>query len=243
MITTNVLQRTFHVRFGNATGTAFSVDKDSKQYLVAARHVVEGIAPGDSLHIFHDRLWKETGVNVIGVGEGEVDVTVLAAPMQLSPTYPLEANAGGLVLGQQVYFLGFPFGWDSGAEYVNRGFSVPFVKSGVLSAMIIGDTIQIYLDAQVNEGFSGGPVVFVPSGQPAHSRTELKLAGVVANYPTPKLRPVVTPGGNHVLDANNNPVGIRENPGFVVAFDIQHAVDLIDQNPDGFPLPAGQGSP
>ena len=37
MITTNVLKRTFDVSFGNSTGTAFSIDKDSGQYLVTAR--------------------------------------------------------------------------------------------------------------------------------------------------------------------------------------------------------------
>ena len=241
MITTNVLQRTFHIRFGGSTGTVFTIEKDSKQYLVTARHVIEGIASGDTVNIFHDRQWKEIEVDVVGVGEGELDVGVLATSMQLSPLSPLEPNGDGMLWGQQVYFLGFPFGWDGGGENINRGFSMPFVKSGVLSAIIFDDTTKIYLDAQANEGFSGGPVVFVPDGQPASSRTEFKVAGVVVNYPTPKIRPVVTHRGDRVLDSNNDPIGILENPGFVIAIDIKHAVELIDQNPIGFPLPAEHG--
>ncbi len=238
MITTNVLQRTFHIRFGGSTGTAFTIDKDSRQYLVTARHVVEGITSGDHVNIHHDRQWKEIRVDVVGVGEGEADIAVLATSMQLSPTFPLEATGAGLTHGQQVYFLGFPFGWDGGAEHINRGFSMPFVKSGVLSAIIFEDATKIFLDAQVNEGFSGGPLVFVPNGQPLSQRNEFKVAGIVVNFPTPKIRPVVTNRGEQVFDQNNNPIGIRENPGFVVAIGIKHAVELIDQNPIGFPLPA-----
>ena len=99
MITTNVIQRTFHIRFGDSTGTAFTMDSDSKQYLVTARHVVEGITSGETLTILHERQWKKISVNVIGVGEGEQDVAVLATSMQLSPTFPLEATAGGLAYG------------------------------------------------------------------------------------------------------------------------------------------------
>lgn len=39
MITTNVFNQVFHVRYANATGTAFTVDLDGRQYLVSARHV------------------------------------------------------------------------------------------------------------------------------------------------------------------------------------------------------------
>ena len=113
---------------------------------------------------------------------------------------------------------------------------MPFVKSGVISAIIFDGTTKIYLDAQVNEGFSGGPVVFTPSGQPSGTPDKFKLAGIVVNYPTPKIRPVVTHRGDQVFDSNNNTIGIRENPGFVVAIGIKHAVELIDQNPIGFPL-------
>ena len=240
MITSNVYQRTFHIGFGDSTGTAFTIEKDSRQYLVTARHVVEGIASGDTVNIFHERQWKQIRVDVIGIGEGEKDIAVLAASIQLSPLFPLDADAGGLTYGQQVYFLGFPFGWDGGAEHVNRGFSMPFVKSGVLSAVISEDTTKIYLDAQVNEGFSGGPLVFVPNDRPPRSGTEFKVAGIVVNYPTPRIRPIINHQGDQILDEHNHPIGIRENPGFVVAIGIKHVVDLIDQNPTGLPLTVGQ---
>ena len=117
---------------------------------------------------------------------------------------------------------------------------MPFVKSGVFSAMTSRDPTTIYLDAHGNKGFSGGPVVFVPSGQFVSSGSKFRVAGIVSNYPTPRIEPIVTPDREQVFDQNNHPIGIRENPGFVVAIGIRHAVDLINQNPIGFPLAVGQ---
>ena len=58
MITSNAIQRTFLIGFGKSTGTAFITDCNSKQYLVTARHVIEGIRPRDVVYVFHDREWK-----------------------------------------------------------------------------------------------------------------------------------------------------------------------------------------
>jgi len=238
MITANVLQRVFHIQYGNSTGTAFTVDHESKQYLVSARHVVEGIRSGDALKILHQHEWKTFNVEVVGLGQGETDIAVLSSSLQMSPQIPLPADAGGIGFGQQVYFLGFPFGWDGAAEYINRDFPIPFVKSGVLSGILHGGVTMFYIDAHVNEGFSGGPLGFIPDGRPPSLHDKCKGAGVVANFPTPKLRPIVNQAGDQIYDQNGITVGIRENPGFVVAIGIKHAIDMIAQNPIGFPLEA-----
>ena len=237
MITSNIIQRTFHIRRGESTGTAFAIDRESKQYLVTARHVIRGIESDSTIQIFHEEQWKSLNVNVVGVGTDTADIAVLSCPIQLSPPHPLEPTMTGLVYGQSVYFLGFPFGWDSGQEELNRGLPLPFVKAGILSAIPPKDPVEkIYIDAHGNEGFSGGPVVFVPNGQHTSTNAEFRVAGIVVNYPIPRIQPVVTPQDTQVLDQNNNPIGIWENPGFVVAIGIQHATDLIDTNPIGFKL-------
>ncbi len=236
MITTNVIQRTFHTRYGGGTGTVFAIDRDGRQYLVTARHVVDGIQSGQTVEIFHERQWKQVPIELVGVGEGITDVAVLACHMPLAPTHPLEPSAAGLMFGQQVYFLGFPFGWDSGAENVNHEFPVPFVKTGFVSAIILGGHSQIYIDAHGNRGFSGGPVVFTPTGQPVN---ELHVAGVVAEAPRPLLRAVVDKSGNPLVGDDGNPIAyFPENQGFVLAFHIRHVTELIDANPVGFQLPA-----
>ena len=235
MITTNAIQRTFHIKRGDASGTAFAIDRASRQYLVTARHVVDGITSGETTAVFHENQWKNVTVDVVGIGKGDVDVTVLSCPTQLAPTHPLEASFAGLTYGQTVYFLGFPFGWDGGAENMNRDFPIPFVKTGIISALIFGNPTHFFIDGHGNKGFSGGPVVFVPNGQP---QTELRVAGIVANYPTPLREPIVDKRGNPIVDDHNEPAAFfSENPGFVVAMAISHATDLTDANPVGFQLP------
>ena len=234
MITANAIQRTFHIKRGDASGTAFAIDRASRQYSVTARHVVDGIIPGDTIAVFHESQWKNVTVDVVGIGEADADAAVLSCPTQLAPTYPLEASATGLAYGQTVYFLGFPFGWDGGGENIHRDSPIPFVKTGIISALIFGNPTHFFIDGHGNKGFSGGPVVFVPNGQP---QTELRMAGIVANYPTPLREPIVDKLGNPIVDDHNQPAAFfSENPGFVVAMAIRHAIDPIERNPTGFQL-------
>ncbi len=234
MVTVNVLSRVFHIAWGDSTGAAFAIDHVSKQYLVTARHVVKGINSGDSLRVFHEEQWKNLAIDVVGIGDGDVDVAVLSCPIRISPPLDLAASQANLTYGQQVFFLGYPYGMDSGGEKINRGLPLPFVKSGIVSAFEFGDVSKFYLDAHVNPGFSGGPVVFVPMGS---SPTELRVAGVVAHYPV-SLQPVVDRNRNPITDPEGKPAGlyVQENPGIVVAIGIRHVIQLIEANPIGFPL-------
>lgn len=233
MIPTDVFQRTFHIRYGGPTGTAFAIDRGGRQYLVTAKHVVPDIETGSALGIFHEKQWKMIPVTVVGIGAGAIDVAVLACPVRLAPFHPLEASAAGLTYGQDVYFLGFPFGWDSGGENVNHDFPLPFVKAGIVSALTFGDQAHIYVDAHGNPGFSGGPLVFK---DPQVRSNEFKVAGVVSNSPVPLLTPVVDGAGNPVQASGSPAAFFAENQGFVVAMNIRHVRELIDANPVGFEL-------
>ena len=240
MITTNVIQRTFRIRYKNSTGTAFAIDRENRQYLVTAWHVVEGITSGEEIGVSHDKNWKMMLVDVVGIGADELDVAVLACPFRLAPPLPLAAESAGLTYGQMVYFLGFPFGWDSGHENINRDAPIPFVKAGIVSALISGDAARFFIDAHGNRGFSGGPLVFARSGGPPN---EFQVAAVVASAPTPLIEPVVDKSGKPLLDNTGEPIAyFRENQGFVVAYDIRHVTKLIEANPVGFLLPDENGN-
>ncbi len=249
VITSNVLQRTFLIAWGQSTGTAFAIDHASKQYLVTARHVAKGIKSGNVIKIQHEGKWKDLPVKIVGIGKEKIDVAVLACSIQLAPQFLLIASDEGLQLGQSASFLGFPFGWEGGGEEINRGFPLPLVKAGIISRLGIGDMPTLYLDGHNNPGFSGGPVVFSPGGQPGN---RLHVAGVVSHYPyAPKLppefpplwEPLVNREGKPVTDSTGEPIGyIRENPGIVAAIPIRYVMELIDENPIGFPLPADKDS-
>ena len=238
MITANIIQRTHHVRWKTTTGTAFTIERAFRQYLITARHVVEGISSGDSILIFHENQWKVLVVNVVGIGAGGVDIAVLASSIQLSPTHPLNPTSKGFTYGQQVFFLGYPYSWDSGNSEINRGIPIPFVKAGILSAIVPGDLSLFVLDAHGNVGFSGGPVVFAAGGQ---GNKELRVAGIVSYGPAVGS-PIVDHTGRVILGKAGKPMGVIENTGFVVVIDIKHAIDLIDTNPIGFELLDEEGS-
>ncbi len=243
-----VIHRTFQIKWESSTktsfGTAFAIDHASKQYLVTAYHVVEGIESGNVIKIHHEREWKDYPVKVIGKKE-EFDVAVLACSDQLAPPLTLIASDKGLTLGQSVSFLGFPFGWHGGGERINRGFPLPLVKAGVVSMLSQEDVLYTYLDGHSNSGFSGGPVVFFPKGQ---SRGDLHVAGVLVGSPRtdrPGLRsvwqPLVNRKGKPFVSPDGEEIAyIIENPGIVTVIPIRHVVELIDANPTGFPLPAEQ---
>ena len=232
-VTRNVIQRTFHIRWNTSIGTAFVIDHGAREYIVTAGHLVKGIQTGNIIDILHDNRWKSLPVMVVGLGDDMVDIAVLACSIRLSPSLPLVASTTDLVYGQSVAFLGYPFGLDSGGEEINRGIPLPFVKSGIVSAMEFGDVSRIFLDAHVNKGFSGGPVVYVPHGQ---STDDLRVAGVVKGYRS-VLLPIVDRKGEPAMTEEGKPVGfVRHNAGIVETIGIVHALELIEANPVGFPL-------
>lgn len=234
-ITTGLLQRIFRIRYGNGTGTAFVIDRDDRQYLVTARHVVKGITTGESISVLQESQWMQTPIKVIGIGIGAPDIAVLAAPVQLADAVSLEASSDGLAYAQGVHFLGFPFGWDGAGEDINMDHPLPFIKAGIVSGIKHTDATRIYIDAHGNPGFSGGPVVFARDSDP---QKVIRIAGVVAEAPRPRLRSVVDRSGKPLVGGDGEPIAhFAENQGFVVAFGINHATDLIDENPTGFNLP------
>ena len=231
MITTNVIQRTFHINGEQQAGTAFTIDQNGRQYLVTAHHVVPDIEKNRRIGIFYEGQWKRVAVRIVGIDK-ELDIAVLACSEQLSPEYRLEPTIENLMYGQQLYYLGFPFGWDSGNWQMNRGFPIPFVKSAILSAALGGRRKTLFLDTILNKGFSGGPVVFKPLGQ-----SDYQVAGVVVNYPTPILEPVVYKNEEAAKDVKGEDLYFQENPGLAVATEISRVIKLVNDNPNGFLLP------
>ena len=70
IVTSNVLHRTFLIKWRSSLGTAFTIDYGERQYLITARHNIKGIKTGDPIEIFHEVNWKLLEVDLVGVGEG-----------------------------------------------------------------------------------------------------------------------------------------------------------------------------
>lgn len=230
MITSNVYQRTFFIRFAGATGTAFTVDVDGRQYIVTAQHVIDGIEKARSIEIFRDGEWRALDVRIVGTGDSRdvgLDVAVLAADTRISPAHPLPATSAGIAYGQQVFFLGFPYGLHTMLD-LNNGFPLAIVKSGIISGSIghgPGEREVFLLDGHNNPGFSGGPVVFRHLNQP---NGQLRVMGVVSAYRSEAMD----------VTLNGKPTGLTSvaNTGIVLCPSIKRATDMIQANPVGFPL-------
>lgn len=226
MITTNILQRTFQISFEKSFGTCFTVDVDERQYLITARHLVSEMTGAVTVKILHDRQWKELPVKLVGHSKGDADISVLAPGQQLSPDYPLNPSSAGLGLGQDVYFLGFPYGLITDVGGLNNGFPMPLIKKGIVSSLGFDETGNyILLDGHNNPGFSGGPVVFTRLGGPVD---ELSVAGVVSGYHY-QYEPIYQ-------KQHETPLSYKYNTGIIVTYSIRHAMDLIHENPIGIPL-------
>lgn len=222
-VSSNVLQRTFQLRFGNEIGTCFTLDIAGRQYLITARHVVAGINKEAVVEILNDGQWKRIPVKVFFPLPESVDIAVLAAPIQISPSHPLPAaKAGGYYLSQEVYFLGFPYGLSMDSKNLNAGFPLPFVKKGIISAFVAvdGGAELLVIDGLNNPGFSGGPVVLtdLKTGQ-------LTVVGVVSGYRFQEDR--ILDGGKETT------LSVRSNSGLVLAYGIKKALDVIQANPVG----------
>lgn len=225
MITANVYNRVFFIR-GAQYGTAFVVDVDARQYLVTARHLLADPAETKSLSYLHENSWKTLAVQPVGVGRGEVDIAVLAPSIRMSPQMPMDPTSNDIVLGQDVYFVGYPYKMWADLGTVLNGRAAPFIKKGTLSsAFHKGDPVRrMFVDAINNEGFSGGPLVFQPQGQ-----REFRVAGIVSGFKT-EFEPVIDEHGEETK------MTVAYNTGFLLAYDIQYVVDLIKKNPIGLPI-------
>ena len=221
MITSNVIHRVFRVRFGGATGTAFAIDVDGRQYLVTAKHVIDTLADEAQLDVYANGGWTALPVKLVGHAPADTDVSAMATNRRMTPgPLPLEPSQDGLIYGQDVYFLGFPYNILSRYVSGTDGFPLPLAKRALLSCF---EHDLLLLDGHNNPGFSGGPVVFTEA-----NRRDFKVAAVVSGFQAVE-EPVYESG-------QKTPLVYMHNTGITVAYSISHAVSLIRANPIGYQL-------
>lgn len=225
LVTSNVLHRVFLIKYQNKYGSAFTLDVDQKQYLISAKHYLNLLKNKDVIEIYHNSRWKKLSVKRIDCKNPNTDITVMAAEIRLSPNLELPAATDHLLLSQDVFFLGFPYMMKTEIDSLNNYFPLPFVKKGIVSAMNFGKKKNgiLYIDAQNNTGFSGGPIVFFD-----YSDKKMKVAAVVSGY-RGESSDVYNKKNNTVLKAITN-------SGIMYGFAIDFAIEAIKNNPIGFDL-------
>lgn len=229
MITTNITQRTFFVNFGDDLGSAFTIEKHGRQYLISAKHVFESIEDKQEveINIFHDGIWKKLLCVAFVHPNENIDVIIFSYQGFIGPTHPIIYSAGGLALAQDTFFLGFPYGkYSPDDSRINNSFPFPFVKKGVCSAVNFTKDSGglIYLDGHTNPGFSGGPVVFKDL-----ETNELKICGIMRGY-LPHEGKIDTEYVNEDGETEKDFLLYDENSGIIVCQMIKDAIELLDKN-------------
>lgn len=226
MITANIYNRVFFIKAADY-GTAFAIDHGGKQYLVTAKHLINP-QKQETIKFFFDRRWVDISVELIGLCRDETDIAVFRANQILcTKDFTLEPSSDGVVISQDVFFVGYPYKMWTDAGKAMNGWPCPFVKKGILSSSFVGDDgiSRLYIDALNNPGFSGGPIVFQPPG-----KTEYKIAGVVSKFRI-EFERVIDQSGDHTE------MTVAYNTGFLMGYDISKAIEVIERNPNGFPMP------
>ncbi len=215
-----ILARTFLVRIGNEQGTAFGIDHSGLFYLITARHVAAGLpSPGGMIQIRKKGEWINYPIaKVIYPSSDKVDIAILKTTEKAAQPFGIQCmKDSGATMGQQVWFLGYPF--LEGLETHTSNVEFPFIKRGTMSAIdsTDPDAILFYIDGFNNEGFSGGPVVFW-----SFSERKYEILGVVMGYRNDTAK--INVNG---VTANTN---ILVNSGILVSYSIQHAIDAIEKD-------------
>lgn len=215
-VPTEILNRTLFIKIGDEGGTAFKIDYHGKIYLVTARHVVEGLPKANAtIQVLRADKWEDLHtVKTLFPSSADVDIAVLETDEMVSQPFQIKSeDAGGVTFGQQIWFLGYP--WGIRSRLSNGEF--PFIKRGTMSAMDASNpnAIVLYIDGFNNPGFSGGPILYFD-----FNSHEYRILGVVKGYRDDTAKVVVN--GKQV-DTN-----ILVNSGILIGYSIRHAIQAIE---------------
>lgn len=220
MISANIFHRVLHLADGDYTATGTIVHVEGREYLVTARHFAELLK--QKIEIYYNGSWTPVSFSLIGHSvDADVSVLALVAPI-VPEALVLEMKTSGMAYGEDVYFMGFPFGLSSKGNENTRNFPIPFVKKAIVANF---GTLELgadfWLDGHNNIGFSGGPIVSFAS----NDRSKCTLRGFVSAYyshPEEITGPTEAP-----------PSTYNANSGLIMAANVERALTLITANPTG----------
>jgi S1-C subfamily serine protease len=155
-----IMSRTQFIRWGGEAGTAFTVEYQGKLYIITAKHVVAGVP--DTNAVIQVRVgdkWEDyQTTNTIYPSSPDVDIAIFVTNEKQDQPFAIEPMSGsaGVTFGQQLWFIGYPYGLGSNIS----GHALPFLKRGTMSAADSSNkaAIVFYIDGFNNPGFSGGPI-------------------------------------------------------------------------------------
>lgn len=221
MIVSDILCRVFRIRFNSGAGTAFTIERDDVQYIITAKHLFDNTSNGDvvTIEILREKKYHPINVIVMFSSNPNIDCAVLKTnPYQeVTGKFSNENSMEGLILGQDLYFLGFPYNYDDLLmSFPKSATPIPFVKKACLSGLSEKNG-QLFLDGINNPGFSGGPVCFKDA-----KTNKYKIAGLINSYRWNR---------SSVFASDGTATGfyVQENTGIINACSINEVLSLIEK--------------
>jgi hypothetical protein len=208
MITANILQRVFFVKYENYTGTAFTYERNNIQYLISTLHTFPFLTNKQEINFYISRnsSWMDLKGQCFIHPSSDVDIVVIKLPYDISPRHPVGYSTEGMYLSDDAYFMGYPYGsYMTGVNHLNNGFPLPFVKKATISTLEIKKGLSeiIYLDGINNPGFSGGPCVFRKG-----NTNDISVIGVVKGY-IPNEIEINHPLGSYKYNENSGIIEVH----------------------------------
>lgn len=216
--------RTFKVDFDGGSASCFVVTHRERQWLITAKHVADLAARNGSATL---TLSGETGLNVelstpledVPLVSDGADTAVfsLGANMIARDDMTLFPSSDGVVLSQEVFFLGYPL--PGSLPLSGR---LPAVRKGIVSQRAVFNGVVAWIiDGHNLPGLSGGPLVFANQGG---AGSHWHVLGVVSAYVQHSIAVEIAGGAV----PGNTGLTVPSNAGLVVVYDIKHAIDAID---------------
>ena len=227
MITSDILCRVFRIRYKNDAGTAFTIEKENVQYIITAKHLFDSTKNGDfvTIEILREKKYYPINVIVMFSKDPNIDCAVLKTNPyhEVTGKFTNENTIEGIVLGQDVFFLGFPYNYDNLLmSFPKSTTPAPFVKKACLSGLSEKNRL-LFLDGINNPGFSGGPVCFKDQ-----KTNKYKIAGLINSYRY-NISSVFK------SDGTSTDLYVRENTGIINACSILEVLSVIENNQPNLP--------
>ena len=224
MVQSEIFNRVFRFIYGTNTGTTFTVECNDIQFLVTAKHIFkesDGFPNKGEIRLLKDGNFQKYQVTIKYPKDDRVDIAVMKPePEQyVSQVFNNPNTSVGIVWGQDVYFLGFPYEYDRLlANLPGNKTPTPFVKKACFSGMLSSNPSLFLLDGHNNEGFSGGPVCFKEIGT---TGKPMSIAGVISGYQYLKQKIYYKNDAETEFYA-------KENTGIIIAYDIAQAIEVAE---------------
>ncbi len=183
---TDCIYRVLHTQYGTKRFTSFVLTVDGDNYVVTAAHCVESVTKKDALVTFLwqrnvPNQWGKLNTTFVAKNQDEkVDVALFKLKDHDSSSWTdmLPGSNEGLLLGQDVYYIGFPQALKHTVPYPNLTIPMPVVRKGILMAQTEG---RFIIDSLALDGFSGSSLYYQRG-----ITGEWAVGGVITSYPLVK---------------------------------------------------------